>query len=245
MAREHTPIQIGLPEEPAWQVAEPTPFALVAFLAGDEMPDPGESFLAAGRAFGGEPRDVEPLPIEDERVAWGFAFTAGRRASRVLVWCERADPAQLPSAEAADARWVLSLETILDDERPVEDFAALCVTLAASAGPRLRLLYDAGLGATWNASAAAELLATRGELVDERQLYRIEVVARDRAKGPFWLSTVGMSRLLKPELEMLEVPPELLRTALELVDATAARLVTAEFPHAGVPFEVGPALKAP
>ncbi|MFM7052775.1 MAG: DUF4026 domain-containing protein, partial [Planctomycetota bacterium] len=82
-----------------------------------------------------------------------------------------------------------------------------------------------------------------GELVDERQLYRIEVVARDRVNGPFWLSTVGMGRLLKPELELLEIPAPLLRTALELLDATAARLVTAGLPHAGVPFEVGPEVR--
>ena len=67
-SRDHLPIQIGLPVEREWQVAEPAPLSYIAFIAGEQMPDPGEAFLAAGCAFASEPRDVEPLPIERENL---------------------------------------------------------------------------------------------------------------------------------------------------------------------------------
>lgn len=242
MAKEHAPIQIGLPDEPKWRVAEPMATALVAFLGRETPPDPGEVFLAAARAFGGEPGEVEPLPIEDERVPWGFAFGAPGREARVLIWCERADPAHAPDPTARDARWVLSLETLLDGRGPVEDFACLLDLMRGAAGDSLRLILDPTLGAAWRADELAGLLAERGANLDERQLYRIEVFSR-APQGAYWLSTVGLARVAKPELEILEVPAANLREALELLDAVAARLVTEDAPHAGVAFEAGPQLE--
>lgn len=242
MAKEHAPIQIGLPDEPKWRVAEPMATALVAFLASDAPPDPGEVFVAAGRAFGGEPSEVEPLPIDDERVPWGFACRVPGREARVLIWCERADPDHAPDPSARDARWVLSLETLLDGDRPVEDFACLLDAMRAAAGESLRLLLDPALGAAWRAAELDGLLAARGALLDERQLYRIEVFSRG-PESAYWLATVGLARVARPELEMLEVPAANLREALELVDALAARFVTETPPHAGVAFEAGPELE--
>ena len=62
MAREHLPIQIGLPPEPAWQMSEPMPISYIAFVLGDEMPDSGEAFLAAGRAFEMAPPETAEVP---------------------------------------------------------------------------------------------------------------------------------------------------------------------------------------
>ena len=260
-SREHAPIQIGLPPEPAWAIARPVPTTYIAFVAGDEMPDPGEAFLAAGRAFGAEPAEVEPLAHEDARVAWAFAFSVPGRAARVMIWCEEADAAQLPDGAARDARWVVFIESLLEPTRAVDDAVALAATAAGTAPARTRLLFDPAIGSAWSAAdlarlflgesraadtaapAAAPAAAPRGTLVDERFLYRIEVVARDRANGPFWITTVGLARLARPELEMLEVPAADLRAALELIDALAARFVGDEPPHAGVPYEAGPGVK--
>ncbi len=250
-SREHLPIQIGLPPEPAWAMARPVPTTYIAFVAGDEMPDPGEAFLAAGRAFGAEPAEVEPLGHDDARVAWAFAFSVPGREARVMLWCEAADAAQLPDGAAADARWVVFVETILDAARAVDDAVALASTAAGTARARTRLLLDPAIGSAWSAADLARLFfgegsgsaAAPGALVDERFLYRIEVVARDRANGPYWLTTVGLARLARPELEMLEVPAADLRAALELVDALAARFVGDEPPRAGVPHAAGPGVK--
>ncbi len=245
-SRDHLPIQIGLPREPAWHVAEPAPLSYIAFIAGEQMPDPGDAFLAAGCAFAAEPRDVEPLPIDDEQVAWAFGFRVARRDARVLVWCERAQPGQTPDGAASDACWVILVETLLDATRPVEDAIALAATAAAAGGARTLLLYDPTLGVTWQRREFSQLFlgenASAGALVDERHLYRVELVARDNSKGPYWLSSVGLARLAKPELELLEVPVTHVRAALELMDALAARFITNDLPDAGVPFEAGPGL---
>ncbi|MEY5033321.1 MAG: hypothetical protein RL354_2352, partial [Planctomycetota bacterium] len=58
MAREHMPIQIGLPPEAAWAMAQPAPISYIAFVEGDELPDPGDAFTAAGESFGVAPQDV-------------------------------------------------------------------------------------------------------------------------------------------------------------------------------------------
>ncbi len=247
MAREHMPIQIGLPDEPAWQVAEPAPISYIAFIAGDETPDPGEAFIAAGQAFGVAPQDAEPVPVEDDRVAWAFGFRVPQREARVMVWCERAIEGATPhvpgsDGAASDAKWVVWIETILEASRPLDDAVALAATVARAGGQRTLLLYDPALGVAWKPQDFQQIFLD-GSLVDERHLYRVELVARDRANGPYWIATVGLARAGKPELEMLEVPVAQVRAALELVDALAARFVSEELPHAGVPFEAGPGLK--
>ena len=249
MAREHMPIQIGLPEEPAWAVGEPAPITYIAFVTGDEMPDPGSAFLAAGESFGVAPQDAEPVPVEDDRVAWAFAFALPNRTARVMVWCEHAVEGATPDGQASEAKWVVFIETILEGSRAVEDAVALAATVVRIGASRMRLLFDPGIGITWKHADARRLFvaesgdAARGGLIDQRSLYRVEVVANDRERGPFWITTVGLARVAKPELEMLEVPATLLRSALELVDALAARLVEEDPAYAGVPFEAGLGLR--
>jgi len=260
MAREHQPIQIGLPPESAWRIAEPTPVSLIAFVAGDELPDPGDAFLAAGRAFGAEPTSVEPMPIEEPSIPWAFSFEVRGHGSRVLIWCELAQPGQSPDDRAPDARYLIVLQTILEPSTPddadraaatgqpvwpasLADFVRLAATTATAAGlDRTRLLFDPELGLVYSPDDCARLFldgaAPAGELVDERHLYRIEL--RSRGPGsPQWITTVGLARVGKPELEMLEVPEPLTAAALQLTDALAARFISEDLPHAGVPFEAG------
>ena len=253
-AREHMPIQIGLPAEPAWEVVEPAPISYLAFVTGEAMPDPGAAFAAAGESFGRAPQDVEPLPIDDDRVAWAFSFTLPSRAARAMLWCEHAIEGASPDGRASDARWVIFIETLLEPSRAVDDAVALAATVARAGGAPTRLVFDPGLGVAWTRDEIDELLLgtgmhAAGELIDERHLYRVELVARDRANGPYWIATVGLARAGLPELELLEVPVAQVRAGLELIDALAARLVGRdgasglEVPHAGVPFEAGPGLR--
>ncbi len=244
MAREHMPIQIGLPPEAAWAMAQPAPVSYIAFVEGDELPDPGDAFTAAGESFGVAPQDVEPVPLSDDGVAWAFAFSIPSRPARIMCWCERAVDGASPDGRASDARWVIFVETLLDAARPVDDAVALVATVARAGGARTRLAYDPGLGVAWSTAELARLFLgpDAGELVDERHLYRIELAAHDRERGPFWITTVGLARIGRPEFELLEVPATLLRPALELVDALAAHFVQEPLPHAGVPFEAGSAI---
>jgi len=260
MAREHQPIQIGLPPESAWRVAEPAPISLVAFVDGGELPDPGDAFLAAGRAFGAEPTSVEPLPVDEPSIHWAFSFEVAGRTSRVLLWCEAARPGQSPDNRAPDARHLIVVQAILEPSTPddaaraaatkqpvwpasLADFVRLAATAASAAGTdRTRLLFDPELGIVYTPDDCARLFlgaaAPAGELVDERHLYRIEL--RSRGPGtPVWISTVGLARVGKPELEMIEVPEPLTAAALQLTDALAARFISDDLPHAGVPFEAG------
>jgi hypothetical protein len=245
MARDHMPIQIGLPAEPAWEVQEPAPISYIAFVVGDEMPDPGAAFIAAGESFGTAPQDTEPVPLEDERVAWAFAFSLANRGARVMLWCEHAAEGATPDGQAHDAKWVIFVETLLESAHAVDDAVALAATAARAGGARTRLLYDPGLGLAWSRTDIDRLFLAepRGALVDQRSLYRVELVARDRANGPFWISTVGLARIARPELELLEVAHDRVRPALELVDALASRFFDEDPPHAGVPFEAGPGLR--
>ena len=241
MAREHTPIQIGLPPEAAWEMAQPATTQYIAFVAGDEMPDPGDAFIAAGESFGVAPQQVAPMPVEAEVVAWAFEFRVPSRGERLMLWCERVEEGQTPDRQVTDARWAIFIESVLEPSRPVEDAVALAATVARAGGARTRLVFTPDLALIFNAEDVRRLFLASppGQLLDERHLYRIEVVAKDRANGPYWLSTVGFWRIGRPELEMLEIPAEELRPALELLDALASRLATEPLPGAGVPFEAG------
>ncbi len=266
MSREHMPIQIGLPPKSDWRVAGAAPITLVAFVAGDGLPDPGDAFLAADRAFGAEPMAVEPMPVDDPSIHWAFSFEIAGRGSRILMWCEDAREGESPDGRAPDARFAIAVQTILepstvDDHARAQaakhavwpaslaDFIRLAATAAETAGrARLRLLFDPELGNFYAPDDCARLFladdssaSAAGALADERYLYRIELRARG-AGAPLWISTVGLARVGKPELEMLEVPHELAEAALQVVDALAARFISEDFPDAGAPFEAGPAL---
>jgi len=267
MSREHMPIQIGLPPRSGWPVAGASPVSLVAFVAGDDLPDPGDAFLSAGRAFGREPSSVEPMPVDDPSIHWAFSFEVAGRGSRALVWCEDAKEGESPDGRAPDARFAIAVQAILepstvDDHARAQaakeavwpaslaDFVRLAATAAGAVEKdRLRLLFDPGLSNFYAPDDCARLFlgdgpngaAPAGELADERHLYRIELRARG-AGAPLWISTVGLARVGKPELEMIEVPHELAEAALQVVDALAARFVSEELPDAGVPFEAGPSL---
>ncbi|MFM2163805.1 MAG: hypothetical protein RL325_242 [Planctomycetota bacterium] len=243
MAREHMPIQIGLPAEAAWEMQEPAPVSYLAFVTGDAMPDPGDAFTAIGETFGAAPQGVEPVPVEDDRVAWAFGCSLPSRAARLMVWCEHALEGVSPDGRASDARWVLFVETLLERDRAVADSVALAAAVARAGGARTKLVFDPGLGVAWGSAEIASLFLAKDGPVDERHLYRVELTARDRKDGPFWIATVGLARLGKPELELLDVPANRLRVGLELVDALAARSVEEELPPAGVPFDAGEGLR--
>lgn len=160
-----------------------------------------------------------------------------------MVWCEQAQEGVSPDGRASDARWVLFVETLLERDRAVADSVALAAAVARAGGARTKLVFDPGLGVAWGSAEIASLFLAKDGPVDERHLYRVELTARDRQNGPFWIATVGLARVGKPELEMLEVPAERLRAGLELVDALAARSIEEELPPAGMPFDAGEGLR--
>jgi hypothetical protein len=249
-SREHMPIQIGLPAEPAWQFAEVEPTTFVAFLVGEELPDPGDAFLAAQRAFGKEPQEVEPLPLEAPEIAWAFSFGVPGREMPVVVWCERVARGATPDGLVPDARWAIAVQSVVDGARAVDDAVALGATAAGSGGARAALLFDALQRAAYAPEDFREIFLgevdgalARGELADESLLYRVELVARDPAQGPYWLHTTGLARLGRPELELLEIPASLVAPAVALLESLAGRFIDDEPPHAGVPFEAGAGLR--
>ena len=245
MAREHLPIQIGLPRESAWEMEEYPSSRYVAFICGDELPDPADAFDALGESFGVAPQDIAPLPTNADEVQWAFRCRIPSRTSPILVWCERVGAADIPDGEVADARWSILVEALLELADPLLDAARLGAIVARAGGTRTRLMLNPDLGVVYRLDEIKRLFLASppGQLLDERHLYRIEVVAKDRANGPYWLSTVGFWRIGRPELEMLEIPADELRPALELLDALASRLATEPMPSAGVPFEAGADLR--
>ena len=244
MAREHLPIQIGLPRESAWEMEEYPSSRYVAFVCGDELPDPADAFDALGESFGVAPQDIAPLPTDADEVQWAFRCRIPSRTSPILVWCERVGAADIPDGEIADARWSILVEALLELADPLLDAARLGAIVARAGGTRTRLMLNPDLGVVYRLDEIKRLfLAKRaGEFLDERHLFRVEIGARDRAHGPFWLTTVGLHRVARPEMEMLEIPADELHAALAMVDAIAARFVSTPLPAAGVPFEAGAGL---
>ena len=198
MSREHMPIQIGLPPKSDWRVAGAAPISLVAFVAGDDLPDPGDAFLAAGRAFGCEPTAAEPMPVDDPSIHWAFSFEIAGRGSRILMWCEDAGEGESPDGRAPDARFAVAVQTILEPSTvddfaraqaarqavwpaSLADFIRLAATAATAAGgERTRLLFDADLANFYAPADCARLFlgdasgqSASGALADERHLYRI------------------------------------------------------------------------
>jgi hypothetical protein len=255
MSREHRPLNIGEAPTDPWRVDQPDSCCYIAFVAGEDLPDPGDAFDAILATFGVEPEDIEPIGLDDAAVAWSFLCSIKGRANRVLIWCERANPAHTPDDEARDARWCLVIETILEFGSPVVDAARLAATVARMGGQRTLLVFTPDLAMIFRANEIERLFLRQpvGALLDERHLFRIEVVGSagatettaDRTHAPqtYWLRTHGLHRVGRPELEMFEIPHDELRPALDLLNMLGSRIATEPLPEPGTPFEVGPQLQ--
>lgn len=214
------------------------PTRLLAWSSDPGVPDPARLAALVGDGL------IETLSLPPP-VRWAAAIhpDAGGDPTRV-VWTETADPRAMPEAPdaVAAAAIVIGIETLLptpDTGDPVATWLDLAEALRdlGADGP----ILDPITGRWFDAQAIAQWTGTDREERPEELLWSIRATRRESGRG-VWLSTEGLARLGRPELEMLEVPEDLADAAAALLDSLAGQACDAAPPrHRG--WMVGPDLE--
>lgn len=228
---------------PAWRLAEPWPATFVAPLAGAEHPEADAVLAAIATRVGDAVEVLELHPSIDEKHPWSLVARLPGHAVPVLLACERSKRMDDVRPDLATgvraARWSLVVESLLDPADPVRSWATLASVIADE--PSALALLDATTGRWFD----------RRELVEEALdselgpgpdvLWQVQVVStsEDLDAGTAWLFTRGLLRCGLPELELLELPGEHVRTGARLLDTVAELLVEEGPPPPEVPYPIG------
>jgi hypothetical protein len=217
---------------------EPSPSRLLAWANGGVPPNPREVAEAA-HGVGLEIESVGMLEAAPP-VAWAMvAHEVG--APAWLLWCEPSSDGDVP-ASAAESSWILGIETLISASGPDDASSSLARHRAMK-----RWLHTAGADSAlldpvtgrWLDSAEWTLDRALDPLASLDELWCVRVHRRPGA-SMVWLSTAGLSRCGRPDLELLEIPEPLAAAGAAMLDALAALLLE-EPPHPETPWRIGPA----
>jgi hypothetical protein len=230
-----------------WALDEPEPTRLVALWPGAQPPMQTE-VLAAFASDLDRPVEVIEDGLNEPDVLWcvvvELPLSDADDAREAIVWCEPTqplEPGELDDPRAEACKWVVGLETTLDETDPLEDLGAL-MRLVGWSFDEVPAVLDVN-AERWYPRAALEEFFREGAEPPPSVLWMIHLVEPDDAAGgEAWVHTHGLWRCGLPELELLEVPRPLARAGAELLNTIAACMLESMLPPAGEPLPVGPDL---
>jgi len=163
--------------------------------------------------------------------------------SRVVLFAERSDPqGQADLDEACRAcRWVVGVELLLPRERLLRSLVA-AMRIADAVTPGTPGILDVP-SSTWHGrdSLSQWFLPVEAD-PPEWLLWTAHAATHDREGrpgSPHWIRTSGLWRCGLPELELLEVPTELVRAGISLVHGVAELLLDEPAPRPSATWPIG------
>lgn len=239
---DHAPVPSG-----SWPELEPTPLQLVAFWPHADPPTAAE-VLAALTAWmeASEPVGSE-MDLGEGEVTWAIECAIDGVQNPVALWCEKAldvdDAWRAMLGDAALCPWVIRLQVQLDGDEGPNEYFQLLNLLAGSIADAAGVLDVTTGQFVPRAELDQEVLAADAVPID-RLMWRIVRLpgVSDKADVPsshVAICTVGLGRIGRPELELLEVPVEHALAAEMVLDTLVPLLLEDELPLPGQPIEIG------
>ena len=231
------------PGDYPWAVDDAYPTTLIALWPGDDPPMMTE-VIAAFAAHVGEPVAIvdDGMP-GDAAMIWNSVVAVPGVETELAIWAEAAqelDAGELDDPAAAACRWIVGLETMLDANEPLGHFAAI-MRLLAGACAEIPAVLDVNCR-RWYPRAALDTTFSTGDEPPAAVLWIGHVVEPAGEHRGNWIHTHGLHRCSLPELEMVEVPDDLVPVAVRLLDTIAGRMLEEMIPPPGEPFAIGPDL---
>ncbi len=227
-----------------WALPEPEPTTLIALWPGDQPPTKLEILAALSSAADQNAQVLEELSPDESDVPWAIAVGIPPLPAALNIWTEPArelPPDETDAIGAADCKWVVGIETLLDPHDPLDHFITLMrlVTSALASAPAI---LDVNTTQWHTRRSLAEQFIDPSIEPPIEMLWVIQAVSRNgdgQRAGAGWLHTHGLWRCGKPELEMLEVPPAYTIRACELLNTIAGRLLEEATPAPGEEMMIG------
>ncbi|HIB01871.1 MAG TPA: DUF2314 domain-containing protein, partial [Phycisphaerales bacterium] len=160
----------------------------------------------------------------------------------IVVWLEQSNDASR-EASGVDDGWILAAQTVLHAEDPLTHFSNL-MRLFANADLGVKCICDIPTGRWFPRTVLDELFGADATEPSEEILWITRVVeSQDDAEleeRSVWVTTHGLTRCGRVELEMLGVPAELTPEAAHVVDGLAALTLESPLPPASQVMSLGP-----
>lgn len=230
----------GISGERPWELQQPTPTDLRAVLESGELPTM-DSVTKAIATYVGEAIEAEPIEPPSQDIPWATRVRIEGLPTDILLWVE---PLNDSSREAAGIKTgcVLALQTVLHSGDPLTHFSNL-MRLLAGANLNIHSICDLPTG-RWFPRDILEQVFVQDEIEPpEDVLWITRLVEAPEDVEPedrwAWVSTYGLTRCGRFELEMLGVCAIYTSEAVHIVDGLAALTLETSLPPAGQPMSLG------
>lgn len=233
----------GLSDDRPWELPEPIPTDFRAVIASEECPtleDVGKAIAT----FVGEPINAEKIDFPENDIQWAMRARVVGIPTDLLLWAE---PLNAASSEATDVKagWVLALQTVLHPGDPLTHFSNLMRLLTGSE-LHVHSVCDLQTG-RWFPRPILERVFVQDTLEAPEEVLWITRLSEAPSDAEpeerwAWISTHGLTRCGRAEVEMLGVPSVLSSEAVCLVDGIAALTLETSLAPVGKTISLGPKL---
>ena len=230
----------GLSEDHPWELEQPTPTDLRCVIPSDDMPTM-DTVTQAIATFIGSTIETEPVDSPESEIPWVTCLRVEGLPTDFLLWAEPLTDSIRESVEI-DIGYILSLQTVLHRGDPLTHFANI-MRILGGADLNIQNICDLPTG-RWFQSDILEQIFVREEIEPPEEVLWIsrlveapeDVEPEDRWA---WVSTFGLNRCGRFELEMLGVPGTYSTESVHIVDGLAALTLETSLPTAGQPLSLG------
>jgi uncharacterized protein YegJ (DUF2314 family) len=229
----------GLANDAPWELEHPTATDLRAVVTNQKptVEIVGKSIAS----FLGESISAEEIPPPDSDVEWAMRIRVDDLPNDILFWLEPINDATKDVTNIVDG-WVLALQTILHADDPLTHFSNI-MRLLGGIDVDIHSVCDVPTG-RWFSNDIIDSVFVHNEVEPiEAILWMTRVVEAPEGGDPedrwAWITTHGLTRCGRAELEMLGVPSVLADEAVHLVDGLAALTLETPLPEVGKTVSLG------
>ncbi len=230
----------GLSDEQPWELAQPTPTDLRAVIPGTDLPAV-EKITQALATFLGVAIEAESIEPPSNDIPWATRVRIDGLPTDCILWVEQLDDKTSEAARVKDG-YVLALQTVLHSGDPLTHFSNV-MRLLAGADLGIHSICDLPTG-RWFPRDILDRVFVQDEVEPPQEILWITRLAEaPQDKEPedrwAWVSTHGLTRCGRVELEMFGVCAIYASEAVQIVDGLAALTLEQSLPPAGQPLSIG------
>jgi uncharacterized protein YegJ (DUF2314 family) len=189
----------------------------------------------------GESIEIEEVEPPESDVKWAMRARINGLVHDVLFWAEPLNSASKEATGVEDG-WVLALQTVLHNGDPLTHFSNI-MRLLGRIDLQIESVCDLSTGRWFTKEILDSVFGEDDIEAPEEVLWITRLVEAPEGGDPddrwAWVTTHGLSRCGRVELEMLGVPAVLSNEAVHLVDGLAALTLETPLPQAGQPISLG------
>ncbi len=239
--KNHTVKFTPASNETPWQLKHPLPTDIRAVVMSNEQPTIDQVGKALA-SYIGESIEAEEIETPDDDMLWAMRVRLIGLPTDLVVWVETLNQA---SREATGVKegWIIAVQTVLHSGDPLTHFSNL-MRLFSSSDLGVESICDLATGRWFPRQILDKLFVSDTAQAPEEVLWITRIVEAPEDGDPenrwAWVTTHGLARCGRVELEMLGVPAILTSEAEHVVDGLAALTLETPLPPIGQAMSLGP-----